>query len=188
MNQEISCLMPTRGPIEGLKRALASIRTTASDNSKVEILLRIDDDDGERIAAIPMLTAAFDVKYVIGTRGAGYMDMGRFADDLLEIAQGSWVWLFDDDSWVIGDNWQEQMEKMPMDCAVNAEHYRLGPSEYRNGETGGPVGLFIPTTVAKSIKPTPSPVDQTWLDHILRMGWKVKQLRGITYCHDGRPR
>jgi hypothetical protein len=188
MTPLISVIMPTRGPLEGLIKALKSIRDTCSDNSKVEILLRIDDDDSRRIIDIPDLKAGYGVKTVIGPRGAGYMDMGRFADDLLDIAQGKWAWLFDDDSWVIGNTWLEQMERMPMDCAANAQFYQLGPSIYNNGPEGGPVGLFVPMELAKSIKPTPSPVDQTWLDVVLKRGWKVRQLQGITYCHDGRPR
>jgi len=99
--------MPTRNDYAMLVKALQSIKDTASDFSKVEILLRIDDDDKERIDRIPELEAQFNVKTFIGPRGSGYNNMCTFLDDLAKMATGKWSWLFDDDAYIEGD-WQKQ--------------------------------------------------------------------------------
>ena len=187
MSKLVSVLMPTRGPQEGLIKALSSLRSTATNWDEVEILLRVDNDDWRRIDLIPELESRFGARVIVGPRGIGYLDMGRFVDDLLAVADGKWSWLFDDDSWVQG-NWQSQLQTMTPERAVNAQYYQLGGSRYENHADGGPVGLIVPTDFARTLRPTRSPVDQTWLDAIIKRGWHVQLMNGVTYFHDGRPR
>lgn len=183
-----SIIMPTRSANhDSLRRAVRSILDAPGTNkSDVEILLRLDDDDPERFFVAEELTKDGQGSYVIGPRHKGYISMGDFVDDLLKIATGRWVFLFDDDSWIEG-NWYAPLFWMPVDCAVNAEYYCLGGSRYRNGPEGGAVGILIPTELAKSAKAT-NPVDDQWLSMALQKGWKVRQLEGVSYFHDGRPR
>lgn len=186
----VSILMPTRNPRDWLEKALSSIRATAKDNSQVEILLRVDDDDAERIGWIPELKEAYDVKVVIGPRGIGYQNMGGFVNDLVAIAQGKWCWLFDDDSWVEGD-WQTPLNAIPCDPvngpAVNAEIYKLGFTSYQNSPTGCCVGLLMPSATVKALNNW-NPVDLQWLQLAMDRGWTVRQLPGVLYGHEGRPR
>lgn len=186
----ISVLTPTINPIEGLRKALSSIKSTATRFDDVEILLRVDDDNKQRISELPELEREFGVKTFIGPRGAGYNDMRVFIDDLAKLATGTWCWLFDDDAYVDG-NWQGQLESIP--CmkengpAVNAEYYCLGESRYSNWPKCGPPGLIMPTVVVKAIQHQ-SPVDDQWMSIALQNNWPIKLLSGVSYFHNGRIR
>lgn len=185
----ISFLMPTRNPLEWLQKAIDSILTTSSDVTQIEILLRIDDDDLERIQFAATLDARY-VKTFVGPRGVGYLNMPKFVDDLAGISTGKWCWLFDDDCWIVGDTWQQQIEKIHCDAntgpAIRTEKYKLGGSLYRN-VPDNPVGLIVPRGLCAD-RPNQNPVDRYWLDVINQRGWKVETLHGVTYCHEGRPR
>jgi len=186
----VSFIMPTRNPWVGLKAALQSITNTCHDLKGIEILLRIDSDDHERIKWIPELEIVYGAECVVGPRGRGYVEMGAFVNDLVKIANSYWCWLFDDDAYVEGD-WYTELLKVPINPqdgpAVNAENYVLGESHYKNGPNGGPVGLIVPTAFAKTLNHR-NPVDQLWLDEIKSRGWTIQQLKGVSYYHDGRPR
>lgn len=190
MNHLISILMPTRNPYDGLHRALSSIKKTATNFSEVEICLRIDDDDTQRLSELPKLKEEFDVKEFIGPRGEGYNNMGGFLNDLAKIATGRWSWLFDDDAWIEGD-WQGQLQSVP--ChendgpACTPEFYKLGESRYTNFPTCSPPGLILPTETIKRIDHK-APVDAQWLSVVQQLNWKVVCLSGVTYHHDGRIR
>jgi Glycosyl transferase family 2 len=190
MSTLVSIIMPTRNSFDSLFRALNSIKNTAEDFGNVEIMLRLDDDDHERIDLIPELKRVFHVKPIIGTRGVGYQDMKHFVDDLTAVATGSWAWLFDDDAWVEGKTWQSQLANIPCDPekgpAVNTQFYKLGFSLYENGPKGEMCGIIIPLAVAKTVHSTT--VDVAWFNTAKQKGWAFRKLKGVTYFHDGRAR
>lgn len=187
MSKLVSIIMPTRSSQGGnIHKAIDSIKSTAGEGlSDVEILLRTDDDDTAHAEAVAKLIEGCG-QVVTGPRGAGYNDMGVFVQELVKIADSKWSWLFDDDAWIEG-SWYGHLRGMPLDCAVNAQSYALGPSLYSNGPRGGCVGLLIPTELARTIAPN-YPVDQVWLDVALQRGWGVRQMNGCTYHHCGRAR
>jgi len=189
----ISVVMPTSSRQHthaSLLRALGSLKDTSTDFGQVEILLRIDDDDPERVNAVPELVSEFGVKEFIGPRGEGYNNMGGFVNDLMTLATGKWSWLFDDDSWVSG-NWQGALQAVPCDPqngpACIAEFYHLGESQYTNFPTCSPPGLIMPTEAVKKLD-SKNPVDCQWLSVIQQSNWKIICLPGVTYFHDGRIR
>lgn len=183
--------MPTRNAShEVLGKAVSSIIETAGEHKDdLEILLRIDDDDQARVPVAHDLINGYG-SYVIGPRGRGYNDMGRFVHDLVSIANSKWCWLFDDDSWVEGD-WYSELSKLPCDAkhgpAANADFYVLGESYYKNGCHGGAPGLILPTEFCRTIDHQ-NPVDQQWLNVVRENGWSIKQLENVNYHHDGRRR
>lgn len=183
----VSVIMPTRsGSHDSLRKAVRSILDAPGTNKDdLEILLRLDDDDPERFFVAEELTKGVG-SFVVGTRGAGYNDMGRFVFDLVRVADSKWCWLVDDDAWVEGA-WYPELSKYNCDCAVNAQYYHLGPSKYENGAKGGPVGLIIPTALALTL-PTAFPVDQVWLEVVMQKGWICNQMKGVSYFHCGRAR
>lgn len=190
MSKTVSILMPTRSTQPGdIRRALTSLRDTASNYAAVEVLLRIDDDDAARLSEMTELEERFAARCVVGPRGIGYLNMGRFVDDVAALATGRWSWLFDDDAWVQGP-WQAQLEAMSCDengPAVNAEFYELGKSRYSNWPKCGPAGLIMPTPTIKQLRHT-SPVDDQWLSVAVQRKWQIRLLKGVVYFHDGRAR
>lgn len=179
----VSIIMPTINPEDMLRKALDSIKNTATDYSQVEVLLRVDDNNDGRIRILPDLKDEYGAKCVVGPRGSGYLNMGGFVDDLVGMANSKWCWLFDDDSWVEGD-WQTTIQNAPHDVRLRPQIYQLGPSTYENG---GCVGISIPTALAKTIKHR-NPVDQQWYNLTTALGWQERVMPGVTYFHDGRPR
>jgi glycosyltransferase involved in cell wall biosynthesis len=185
----VSFLMPTVNQHDWLIRALNSIKSTATNFSEVEILLRVDDHDIERILFLPALKEIYGVNWKIGP-GVGYKAMSEYVKELLDIAKGKWVWLFDDDAWIEG-NWQKQLEAIKCDPqngpAVQPDCYQLGPSVYPVG--CGPVSLILPLEFARTnLLQQGAMIDQSWLDVIHQREWRIKHLNHVSYCHDGRQR
>jgi len=183
----VSIIMPTRsGSEESLRKAVSSILDAPGTNKgEVEILLRVDSDDGARILLAQELTKGCG-SFWVGQRGSGYNNMGGFVDDLVKLADSKWCFLFDDDAYIEGP-WFTELSRFNCDCAVNAEHYYLGKSQYYNGALGGPVGLIIPTELARTLQ-SPFPADQVWLDVVMQKGWRCNQMHGVSYHHCGRAR
>ena len=183
-----SFLIPTRNAShKSLAKSVQSIRDNGDD---YEILLRVDDDDVERHEIARELVKDCG-RVVIGPRGTGYNNMGTFVQDLVAIADSHFCWLFDDDAYVEG-NWYEKLRMVNCDPvkgpAVNAEFYVLGQSYYKNGSSGEPCGIIIPTELAKTIPRWVLPVDDAWLNTARGKGFSFSQLEGVHYHHDGRGR
>lgn len=185
----VSFLMPTRNSHDWLRKALFSIKSTSIDFDQVEILLRIDDDDTDRIKLLPELIADYKVKVVIGPRGLGYRSMGEYINDLVRVSTGEWCWLYDDDCWLEGD-WQSQLstiqshgERGPV---INTEIYKLGSSTYSN--VGGQwVGLMVPREFCFPINHI-NPPDRQWFDVAREKRCEFRYLGNVALCHEGRPR
>lgn len=105
----VSILLPSRGRVEMLKRTLRNIADTCgSDPSTVEILIRLDEDDDESIAAQESFHAAcspIDLKIIVGPRGEGYKNFHVFVNELAVVARGDFLMLFNDDARFLSRNW-----------------------------------------------------------------------------------
>lgn len=191
MKPLVSILLPTRNQHSWLFKCLSSIKNTCSDLSKIEILLRMDIDDNERIALIPSLAEQFPIRILIGPRGTGYGGSGHYFCELARVAEGDWVWQFDDDFWIEGSTWLASLGAIPcnpyLGPAVHAEFYQLGGSRYNNATSAGCVGLITPAQFYRSLGEI-HPGDQPVWDEIRKINWKVELLRGTTLCHEGRAR
>lgn len=191
MSKLCSIIMPTRSaPYKQLRMAITTLMDNCSgQHDDFELLLRLDDDDPERLPVAKQLVGNRG-KIIVGPRNGGYVNMGGFVKELVDIADSRWCWLYDDDAWIEG-SWYHQLKSLTSDInpnhGVNTQFYSLGPSMYENGEKGGCVGIIIPTELAKSI-PHANPVDQQWLNVIMEKGWHLKQMQGCTYHHCGRAR
>lgn len=188
MSKLVSFLIPTRNAcIESLTQAVEHIVRGDEGTRNFEILLKVDEDDHERIAIGRELIKNIG-KVVVSPRGIGYSDMSRFIDELVAVADSKWCWLHDDDAYLEGD-WYSPLAEVDCDPvhgpALNPEFYILGESYYRNGHN--PPGMLMPTEFVKKLQHT-TPVDDQWLSEAKRLGWHIRQLPGCHYHHDGRPR
>jgi len=187
MNKKlIAPIIPTRKRVDRLLLTLRSLVNTASDWSRVEPVLKIDDDDIDTIAAIPRLEAEFGLKHVITPRGVGYNDMGRFVTEACAETDATWVWLVDDDAWVEGRGWDDFVASVaPVRNVIQPQIYHLGGSKYYEG--CGPVALIVPNqswTLHGSPSVT-SPADECWRQVlVVQNGYAVHLMKGITYRHD----
>lgn len=186
----MSFLIPTRNKITWLRRTLESVIRTCSDRNQIEILLRMDDDDNERLQIVDELEQLYGAHSIIGSRGSGYNNISSFITDLLGWATGQWAWFLDDDAWIEGNTWQKQLSELdPTDHGpvANTETYQLGLSKYTCGPKGLAPGIIIPMVMAKSFK-TENPVDVCWHSYAIQNHCQFVILKGVTLCHDGRPR
>ncbi len=187
-----SVLIPSRGRPERLRQAIRSIRET-SRSENVEILLRLDGDDASTLATVDDLAREHDFRATIGPRRLGYPSIGEFYAELASVAQGTWIWIMNDDAYVTGPpsgsetSWDVQLAAVPISgVIVQPECYQLGHSKYWSSPGGAfplvPNGCW--SALGKAFNGG-SAID-TWLDQLLRArnGWRTQFLAGIAAVHE----
>lgn len=97
----LSLIVPTRGRADSLARFLDSIASTASDLSRIEIVLVVDDD------AIPTLTdPRLRLSWAVGPPGR---TMGALDADGYAASHGTFVMLLNDDVVVRTPGWDDRV-------------------------------------------------------------------------------
>jgi glycosyltransferase involved in cell wall biosynthesis len=91
--ERISIILPTRGRVNMLKELVDSVVKTASDLSRVEIALRVDEDDQGTIDFVNSITSV-DHKVFIGSRH-GYF--AEYFNDAHSVATGDIFMMCNDD-------------------------------------------------------------------------------------------
>jgi len=105
----VSVLLPTRGRPELMLKSVASLLTTASNPDQIQILLKIDNDDKETYqeaySSLQDLTSHFKILY--SPRGLGYGDLHTHVNDLCAIAEGEYLFLWNDDATITTHGWDD---------------------------------------------------------------------------------
>lgn len=99
----VSVMIPSRGRPQQLKRAIDSLYQKARNPEKVEVVVRIDDDDQKTLEFLA--SATFPALVLCGPRRRGYLDLHHFIHEMAAAAQGKWLMAFNDDAVVISQNW-----------------------------------------------------------------------------------
>lgn len=111
----VSILLPSRKRREMLIKGLKNIAKTCGDyHQQVEVLVRLDDDDAESIAAQNEFHAAaapVNLKIIVGSRWEGYLSFEKFVNELSAAACGDFLLLYNDDAEFLSDNWPMFIEK-----------------------------------------------------------------------------
>lgn len=108
-----SFLIPTRGRCYNLKNVIKSIINKSSKENQFEILFKIDDDDNETFEEVKILKEKYlgIIKYIKFSRMNGYNDIHFFINKLCEISNGDWLFIFNDDCFIISENWDSVVKK-----------------------------------------------------------------------------
>jgi hypothetical protein len=101
----ISVIMPTRKRVSALLTSIDELVSLAKNPDDIEILLKVDSDDEDTLKILPWLPP--QVKTLIYPRMRGYADLHIFQNDLAKIAQGKWLWIYNDDCVIKTQNWDE---------------------------------------------------------------------------------
>ena len=105
----VSVLIPSRGRIKMLQETLANVAQTCGENhAQVEVLVRLDDDDAESLAATDsfhLACAPVKLTIVVGPRGGGYETLHLFVNELAAAARGDFLLLFNDDARFVSRDW-----------------------------------------------------------------------------------
>jgi len=106
----VSILLPSRGRFDNLTDTINSFLSHCTVQNRVQFCLKFDDDDidSNKISQLPKA----NIKTLIYDRRMGYNDLHTFYNDLSAIAEGDWLWLFNDDARMITDGWDEMLENL----------------------------------------------------------------------------
>lgn len=107
----ISVLMPTRGRVRKLQRALDSLRKNAEKPSSIEVVFRIDLDDDETQKLLQDRQELF----IVGPREKGYASLPKFMNQCAGISSGDIIIMFNDDAVVETKGWDSKLLKCAND-------------------------------------------------------------------------
>ncbi|MHB1606654.1 MAG: glycosyltransferase family 2 protein [Leptospirales bacterium] len=97
----ISILLPTRGRVQRLDRALKSLKSHAHDPSKVEIIFRCDHDDEETQDYL----RSHEEFFLVGPREKGYASLPKFMNQCASVSTGDIIMMLNDDIIVETQDW-----------------------------------------------------------------------------------
>lgn len=159
-----SILIPSRKRVRRLINTIESVKAT-SNESRVEICVRIDSDDYESIESIPALMRIHQqVKFLVGPR-LGYERLHDYYNELARISDSTWFFVLNDDITLEGKGWDERLAELRTDQLAMPESYKLGLSTYTNFGCGY-VCPIVPLAKFRKHGPMGIPVDTWWMEKI----------------------
>lgn len=110
-NLLISILIPSRNRIDILKNSINSLLSNASNPNQLQLLIRFDFDDINSINRFNELPNRTYDKVLFGNRFRGYKDHHLFLNELANIADGEFLFTWNDDTTMISKNWDSEVLK-----------------------------------------------------------------------------
>ena len=106
----VSVLLPFRENVDMVVESLKSLYLTAKEVDRVEILIKIDDDDEVSLSRINEYKDIFpNTKILISSRRDGYNSFHLFLNELCSISEGEFLFLWNDDVFMKKRNWDEKL-------------------------------------------------------------------------------
>jgi hypothetical protein len=85
--------------------SLDSCYSLAADPSRVEAVLKVDEDDTDTVKAAEGLYQKLPMQVLCSPRGGGYRDMHLWLNRMAQMARGDWLLLFNDDAEILTQDW-----------------------------------------------------------------------------------
>ncbi len=104
---DISVLIPTRQRVRLLAGAIDSVFALAGSPERIEVLLRVDDDDAQTQTYAGEIGSVYPVKCLVAPRGDGYRAAHTWINDLCAAAIGDWLFVFNDDARILTPGWDD---------------------------------------------------------------------------------
>lgn len=128
----ISILLPTRGRTQTLKNSLVSLISNATDATRVEIMLGIDDDDTEVKEYLQSEVAPYLTEHSVECRAQifqplGYENLHTYVNTLASAASGQWLFVWNDDALMDTPGWDDIIE------GYNDQFKLLAPTDNHDG-------------------------------------------------------
>jgi hypothetical protein len=132
----VSILLPTRGRAAAARVSVDSLKETSGGN--FEVLLALDPDDEESVRGFGENPIASSTVFVAPTRW-GYRNLHLYVNALCERAQGSWLFLWNDDAIMETPGWDKVI------ASYTEEFLLLNPdSNHHNHASNSCVFPIIP--------------------------------------------
>lgn len=106
----VTVMVPSRGRVQLLERSLLSLRSMAKDPSRVQVVARVDADDR---ATVEFVNTRKDLvsNVITAPRGRGYADLHLMYNDMCKLAQGRFLFLWNDDATLVSHDWDEDLAR-----------------------------------------------------------------------------
>jgi len=111
MQPLISVLIPSRNRIDILKNSINSLLSNANDPNCIQFLIRFDFDDINSIQRFNELPNRAQDKILFGNRFRGFRDHYLFLNEVAKIADGEFLFTWNDDTTMISKNWDLEVKK-----------------------------------------------------------------------------
>lgn len=116
VKKNVSVLLPTRGRREALKRSVMSLVETATDATKIEIILGFDNDDSNTQQwfmenVVTLLKDSDVVIKILNFERLGYGRLNEYVNNLARYAEGRWFLFWNDDAWMETSGWDDEIIK-----------------------------------------------------------------------------
>jgi len=179
---KISIILPTRKRTELLVKSISSLLANAADTSNIEILIAYDSDDDESKTFFQQVWADFIAQSSATTRifeveRFGYLNLNKYVNLLGENASGDWIMFWNDDAYMLTENWDELVIK---------ETGWFGLVRIPCSNMNHPFALFpiIPRSWI-DVFGTISPVAHSdwWIYHVAKNAERIKDINALVY-HD----
>jgi len=128
----ISILLSTRERFDLMIKSITSLYNNAKDPSRIELLLKLDDDNYEeytgRMGEIYQITK--NVKIVISNRREGYDSLHLFLNELAGVSEGEFLFVWNDDATMTTEGWDEYIaEYSGQLCVLQIDNNHFSYSE-----------------------------------------------------------
>lgn len=178
----ISILLPTRGRTDVLEKSLKSLINTASDPSRLEILLGLDDDDEAIRPYIEKNIAPFMQEKSVECRAnifepLGYEKLNIYVNTLASSATGKWIFFWNDDALMETQGWDDIIE------SKNGEFKLFAPYDNHNGHPYAILPILPMDWFRLMDHLSLNTQNDAWLSHIAYM-LDIFERIDITFLHD----
>ena len=182
MSTTISILLPTRGRREALLKSLNSLLDTASDPTRLEFLLGIDEDDDGIKEYIEQNVAPLMKEHAVECRAnifkpLGYENLHTYVNTLATNANGDWLMFWNDDGVMLTENWDDVIE------SYNGQFKLLAPKDNHDGH---PYAIFpiVPMDWFRLMDHLSiNAQNDAWLSHIAYM-LDIFERIDVEFLHD----
>lgn len=125
----ISFMVPSARSIDDVRKVVKLLFTKAKDPSRIEIIFRLDDDrdlpnyENEKAYRDLLLNGIEEklhdnVITIFGERFFGYCSIGNYKEEMYRVANGEFVFSFNDDITDITEWYDEDIEKYSGKCVI----------------------------------------------------------------------
>lgn len=180
---DISILLPTRGRTHRLASAIGTLVDRAADRSRLELMVRIDNDDEASIRYFDSL--AFTNLWKVGAQQinsgprVGYARLFELYNDMALKARGRFVLLWNDDTDMVTEEWDRKL-------IVAVERYRplvqfLRRDIYEQADTTLP---FIDKRIVEALGGISRHMyTDTWIGEVAAAAGVLLWRNDVAYAH-----
>lgn len=183
-------MIPSYKRADLLPRAIESFRATAVDPTKHQVVVRLIEQDETAEEQRKALLERFEnCKVMIGRKMGGYVALGLYYTQMIPLADGEWINIWDDDMTIEGAEWDRKLLGAPPHSLVLCHRYQLGPILYGHGSLDGAgTGWFMHKASWQGLGETEVgfPPDAYGVSLAQRHGWPVYHLQDTVLNHQWR--